>query len=113
MPNFLHEVVAKHAAKDPDHTAYRFLNQQISYGEFNENVNRICNSLLDMGVEKGERISVILPQSPAFSYLFVAASNLGLVVVPLGPAAFCRRNGGVVRADLPPRCWWRWPPCKS
>ena len=107
MPGFLHEVVEKHAMKAPDHVAYRFLNQQITYKEFNENVNRICNSLLDIGMRKGDRLSVILPQSPAFAYLFVAASNLGLVIVPLDPrlsvnemAVLCERTTPKVLVTL-------------
>ena len=99
MPYFLHEVVEKHATQSPDHVAYRFLTEQITYKEFSENVNRICNSLVDMGMQKGDRISVILPQSPAFSYIYVAASNLGMVVVPLDPrlsvmemATLCERT---------------------
>ena len=99
MSYFLHEVVEKHAMEAPDHVAYRFLNEKITYKEFNEKVNRLCNSLLDMGMQKGDRISVVLPQSPAFAYLYVAASNLGLVIVPLDPrlsviemVALCERT---------------------
>ena len=84
MKNFV-EVVRKHALKMPEHPAYIFMGQTITYRQFDESINRVANSFLDLGLKHGDKVATILPQSPAFITVYLAAAALGLVVVPLDP----------------------------
>ena len=98
MKNFV-EIVREHARKRPEHPAYIFMGKTIMYRQFDESINRVANSFLDLGLKKGDKVATILPQSPAFITVYLAAAALGLVVIPLDPrfkatemVALCRRT---------------------
>lgn len=85
MERYYAEHVEEHAENMPDYTAYVFMDEEKSYREFNEDVNRVARSLLDRGIERGDRVATVLPESPAFLNLFMAASKTGIELVPLDP----------------------------
>ncbi len=85
MENYFSKVVEEHAQKMPDHPAYIFMDQTMTYAQLNQSILRVANAMLGLGLKKGDKIATILPQSPAFVTLYMAASTLGLVVVPLDP----------------------------
>jgi fatty-acyl-CoA synthase len=92
-------VIEAHAKNQPDQIAYVFFDQPVTYKEFNHDIDRVATALLDMGMKPGDKIATLLPQSPAFSTIFMAAGKIGLVVVPLDPrfkagemAALCQRT---------------------
>jgi long-chain acyl-CoA synthetase len=62
--------------------ALRFEGEAITYEELNRRANRVANGLQGMGVEKGDRIAIMLPNIPEFVYAFVATLKLGAVAVP-------------------------------
>jgi long-chain acyl-CoA synthetase len=76
------ESVEKWAASLPDAVALRFEGEAITYEELNRQANRVANGLQGMGVEKGDRVAVMLPNIPEFVYAFVATLKLGAVAVP-------------------------------
>ena len=55
----------------------------VTYKELNDGVNRVANCLQQKGIEKGDRISVLLRNCPEFFEIYFAAAKLGLVFVPL------------------------------
>ncbi len=79
------KVIETHAKNQPDQTAYIFMDQPVTYREFNNDIDKVANALLDMGMRPGDKIATLLPQSPAFSTVFMAAGKIGMVVVPLDP----------------------------
>ena len=85
MVQYFSKLVEEHAAARPDSIAYIFMDQEITYKQFNEMINRVANSMIGLGIRPGDRIATILPQSPAFPTLFMAAATMGLVVIPLDP----------------------------
>lgn len=58
---------------------------EISYGELNQDSNRMANTFLDMGVRKGDRVILYLPKSLAFIVAHLALQKIGAIVVPLNP----------------------------
>ena len=76
------ESVEKWAASLPDAVALRFEGEAITYEELNRRANRVANGLQGMGVEKGDRVAIMLPNIPEFVYAFVAILKLGAVAVP-------------------------------
>lgn len=56
-----------------------------TYGLIEEEVNRLSNSLRNLGIRKGDRISVLLPNSPQFITTFFAAQALGAIFTALNP----------------------------
>ena len=57
----------------------------VSVGEYLDNVNRVCNMLLDLGIEKNHHVGVFLSNCPEYPYLYTALGLLGVPMVPLNP----------------------------
>ncbi|GAC1367073.1 MAG: crotonobetaine/carnitine-CoA ligase [Ktedonobacteraceae bacterium] len=55
---------------------------QLSYAEFNTQVNRTANALHTLGLRKGDKINVHLPNCLEFLYLWFGAAKIGAVIVP-------------------------------
>ncbi len=70
------------AARHPDSAALHFGNEILSYGDLNRKANRVANGLHGLGVEKGDRVAIMLPNIPEFVFSFVGALKLGAVAVP-------------------------------
>lgn len=99
MIDYFAQVVEEHARRNPERPAFTIMGQVTSYQQYAEEINRVANSFLDLGLKSGDRIATILPQSPAFMHIYMAAATIGLVVVPLDPrftagemAALCNRT---------------------
>ena len=56
--------------------------EHLSYSEVNSRVNRLANALKGLGVEKGDRVSVMLPNGFEFPIAWLAIGKLGAVMVP-------------------------------
>lgn len=67
----------------PDKPAILFENQQISYRLLHRRADQTGCWLQDMGIEKGDRVAVMLKNCPEFIELYLAASRLGAIFVPI------------------------------
>lgn len=54
-----------------------------TYEEWNVEVNRVSNALLDAGVKKGDRVSTLLFNNIELSCLFFACAKIGAVLNPI------------------------------
>ena len=104
--NIGYDVSEKWALKTPDNPAIIEVFpdgnlKETSYFEFDSLVNRGANYLNKMGVKKGDRIGVLLPQSLECAISHVIAFKLGAISVPLfllfGPDALSYR---ILNADI-------------
>lgn len=59
---------------DPNESA-----KYISYQELHENVNRLANSLKELGVRKGDRVCIYLPMVPELAYSLLACAKIGAI----------------------------------
>lgn len=57
--------------------------ETVSFAETNRIVNRLAHGLRDAGVEKGDHVLLMLPNSLEYLYLWFALSKLGAVEVPV------------------------------
>jgi benzoate-CoA ligase family protein len=57
--------------------------EQITYRQIAELVNRAANALGERGVGRDDRVLILLPDSPAFVAVFWGAIKLGAVAVPV------------------------------
>ncbi len=67
----------------PEKAALIFEGRIYSYRELNERINRLANALKGLGVEKGDRVGLFLPNIPAFPIAYFAAEKLGAIVVSI------------------------------
>ncbi len=63
----------------------RLLDAKLSYRELDEQVNRLANALTAMGVRKGDRVALYLPNCPQFVIGFFAILKIGAIVAPNNP----------------------------
>jgi crotonobetaine/carnitine-CoA ligase len=60
--------------------------EQITYDQLDERVNRVGNALEALGVAKDEKLCIMLPNIPEFLYTWWGNAKLGGVTVPLNTA---------------------------
>ncbi|HXN15514.1 MAG TPA: AMP-binding protein, partial [Usitatibacter sp.] len=62
-----------------------------SYWDLQQAANRLSNALRALGVERGDRVALILPQRPETAIVYFACFQMGAIAVPLsflfGPEA--------------------------
>jgi len=75
------------AARHPGKTAIVGEPWAVTYAELSEFTNRAGNALLDLGVTRGDRILIVLPDSAEFIAAFFGAAKIGAVAVPVNPFA--------------------------
>jgi len=78
-------IIPRHAQFRPNHTALVFENARLTYRQFSEKVNQLANALHDLGIQKGDKIATILPNSVEVVTIYWAVAQMGYVVVPLSP----------------------------
>lgn len=66
-----------------DNTAIECGDERITYRQLSEDINRFGNGLRKMGIGFGDRIILILPDSPDFFISFFGAIKIGAVPVPI------------------------------
>lgn len=59
--------------------------QAVTYGELRDDVARLRGGLAALGVARGDRVALALPNSPDFVAVYLAVLGLGAVAVPLNP----------------------------
>jgi long-chain acyl-CoA synthetase len=59
-----------------------FEGKEISFSQLNESANKLANGLKSLGIEKGDRVAIMLPNIPEFVYSFYALQKLGAIAVP-------------------------------
>lgn len=79
----LPEILNRTADEKPDFIATTFNDQDISYNEVRKKVNSLANALIAGGIRKGDRIALLLPNSPTYIYAFYAVRKAGAIVANL------------------------------
>ncbi len=65
----------------PNRDAFIFRSQHISYKDFEKNTEILSRYLLKIGVQKGDRIAYLMTTRPEFFNLYMAASQIGAIIV--------------------------------
>ncbi len=76
----LPELLGQTAAKSPEATALIYFGTQISYQHLQDQVNRLAAGLQALGVEKGDRVALMMPNCPQFVISYFAALRVGAIV---------------------------------
>src|SRR5262245_26838907 len=69
----------------PDHPALIFKGAKLSWADLDRLSDACRASLASLGVRKGDRVALILPNSPQFLIAELGAWKAGATVVPLNP----------------------------
>ncbi|HET9921270.1 MAG TPA: alpha/beta fold hydrolase, partial [Ktedonobacteraceae bacterium] len=96
----LHELLSNAAQDLPHHPALLFFGQKISYRELDSLSNRFAHALRKLGINRGERVAVLLPNIPQCVIAFYGTLKAGGVLVLGSPLsneeeiAYQMRNSG-------------------
>jgi long-chain acyl-CoA synthetase len=81
----LHAALSATAIRFPARPAIRFFGRSITYRELDAAANRFANALLALGVSKGDRVALLMPNCPQMVIAYYGALRAGAVVVPTSP----------------------------
>ena len=73
------------ARKYPDRACTIFKGAVISYKEMNALTDHMAAALVDMGVKKGDRVGIFMPNTPQFVIAYFGILKAGGVVVAVNP----------------------------
>ncbi len=76
-------LVQEKAKVHKDRTFMIFKDEQITYDELDRFSNRCANAFLELGIVKGDKVSIMLPNCPDFIYIWIGLAKIGAVEVPV------------------------------
>ena len=79
------EILRKSAQRYASNTALVFGGNSISYQELDNLVDRFASALHALGIRKGDRVSLLLPNCPQMVIAFYSIFRLGAIAVPANP----------------------------
>lgn len=69
----------------PGNTAFIYYGTKLTYAQFSSLANRFATGLQRLGIKKGDRVAIALPNVPQYPIAFYGALRAGAVVVPTNP----------------------------
>jgi long-chain acyl-CoA synthetase len=86
----LDRLLAESAAKHPDHPAIifgaavgsRVMDKAMSYRQFDNAVNRFAAAMQTLGVKKGDRVAMFMPNCPQLVIAYYGTMRAGGIAVP-------------------------------
>ena len=75
--------IRKWSFLQPHKRALIFEDRPFTYQEINQRTNQLCHFLFQLGIQKGDRVSVLLHNCHQYIEIFFALSKIGAILVPL------------------------------
>jgi acyl-CoA synthetase (AMP-forming)/AMP-acid ligase II len=79
----LGQIQKLNAKKFPETVALRDKTRAFTYPQMNRRVNQLAHSLYSLGLQKGDKIAVLLENSIEIVEVFLATAKTGLIIVPI------------------------------
>jgi long-chain acyl-CoA synthetase len=79
------DIVSETARQRPDHPALLFKGRMMTYAQLEQLSDEFASSLVKLGVKKGDRIGLALPNTPQMILALLGAWKAGAVAVPMNP----------------------------
>ena len=73
----LYQVIRETATRYPDYVAYEFMGKKTTFGQFLKRIDLTAQSFLAMGVKKGDRVTICMPNTPQAVDSFYALNRIG------------------------------------
>ncbi|WP_373895446.1 class I adenylate-forming enzyme family protein [Virgibacillus sp. CBA3643] len=77
------KLLAHQASKNPDHEGIVTDSERITYAMWNSHVNQLADSFRKLGVAKGDKVVLHMPNTKEFLYTYFAVQRLGAIIVPI------------------------------
>jgi long-chain acyl-CoA synthetase len=90
------------AVERPDRPATQFLGAQLTFLDLKRRSDALAASLADLGIVKGDRVGIMLPNCPQYIIASFAVLRLGAVIVNINPS-YTAREFLIIAGDSTPR----------
>lgn len=81
----IYQLLASSCLRFSRNDALVFFGRRITYSELGALIDRFASSLYQLGVRKGDKVAILLPNCPQMVIAIYGSLKLGAVVVPLNP----------------------------
>ncbi|AOV07340.1 long-chain-fatty-acid--CoA ligase [Sporosarcina ureilytica] len=86
IPNLsLTQLLDEAIATYPKHTAMTFFKNTYTYTDLDEKIKQTACALTEKGVQKGDRVALMLPNCPQYPISFYGALHCGATIVQVNP----------------------------
>ena len=93
----LPHIVRESAARFPEHEAFRFMDESLSYATLVQRANNLALALRDLGVKRGDRVGIYQHKSLETPVAVYGVMTAGAVYVPLDPMMPVTRLAYIIR----------------
>ncbi|MEO9255837.1 MAG: AMP-binding protein, partial [Tepidiformaceae bacterium] len=83
VPLLVNDFLRRAAKLYPNKTAIVDGSNRFTYRQFQERVNQLAHALMGLGIEKGDRVCILSPNSHFFLESYYGVSQIGAILVPL------------------------------
>ncbi len=81
----IYRLLDEAATRYPDRPCANFLGRRFTYRQIKDSSDRLAAGLCNLGVRAGDRVGLLLPNSPAFLIAYYGVLKTGAIIVPLNP----------------------------
>ncbi len=81
----LHEILVNAARTNPQHAAIAFLDSEMTYEELNSRSDQFAAALSRLGMKRGDRAAIFLPNIPQFVIAYFGVLKAGAVLTAISP----------------------------
>ena len=80
-----YDILENNVKEDPEKAAFSFFGKVINYTLLKDYVDQFASALYELGVRKGTRVAIMLPNVPQYPIVHYAVIKLGGIIVPTNP----------------------------
>src|SRR5688500_4068334 len=81
--NLFEAIFSDDRVSDPSPPAIHYNGRHLTYGELRARTSRFAQALMSLGIARGDRIALLLNDSPEFIEAFIAICSLGAIAVSI------------------------------
>ncbi len=81
----MYQLLARTAKQFPHNTAYVFQGKKTSYAEFMTRIESTAKGLVNLGIGKGDKVTICMPNSPQALDCFYALNRIGAIANMIHP----------------------------
>ncbi len=95
-PMSIYQLMTERNLTHEKEIAISYFGRKISYGELQENIDKVAKSLISLGVQKGDIVMMSMPNTPEAEYLFYAINKIGAIINSIDP----RVSQDIIKKDI-------------
>ena len=101
MTRLIHEYVARQAERRPEAVALVLGDERLTYGQLEEESNRVARLLRETGCARGDRVAIFQPKNPAAIVSMLGTLKADCAYVPIDVASPAPRVAKIIDAAEP------------